>query len=763
MAIVGFKPDPDLFDPNDPEGWVGHWEHDDGSPPVYGLGSAELGQPLMRDPRSNQPDQRLAQNDAEDPGARQAQEWLAEGGQQMAPSSPQVAPRTATDAGGSAPATPAPGASPGAPAPATGQDDAGHGWRDDVPGEVAQALEQAAADAGLNPAVLAQVVKKESGWDPSRVNAKTGKHGGLIQFAEDGWADVARAAGTPDVTWQDMLRMPAAEQLRYVGAYYKGKGLTPESTLGDYGRRTFMPAYANEGMDFRLAERGSDADRGGLRSGKIYEQNQGMDLNRDGVITNQEAGDFYAGGSGGGGAGPRLAPSPGGPQVPGSLGGAPLQEIGMRGMPKTPQQIQAEQQAVGQRYAAAAGAHQQAQQLRMEGAAQAMGLLQQQKQQEELDAAAREQKAMDIRQQADMNVQREVMAPIQKVDPRRYIKTMSTGDKVLGAIAILISGIGQAAQMMLGQKSTTNTALDIIGKAIDDDIDAQKQAIAEGRAASNSRVAYWTAKRNDAIEGELAARAEKKQAAASWAQAQIQNSQLTAEQKAAGLEWAAQLFAQAQNDVQAIADRENDRLTMRYETPKVTQQTAENVLKEVRAAKELDQERRLGAGETVPQHKARLDAEAQAEEETSKELEPIAVAEQTWQKAQAALDAIAQRGLVSRRHSEPAEMSGSDMVPGSPTVDEVHGFNQAFDAAVNAMITAEKGSQTPEDVARVKAAIQGTGTVEDIARGIQNQLDRLNLLRRQVGTRREGAGARIEQRSQRRTPQPITTPIPRGQ
>jgi hypothetical protein len=75
-----------------------------------------------------------------------------------------------------------------------------------------------------------------------------------------------------------------------------------------------------------------------------------------------------------------------------------------------------------------------------------------------------------------------------KVDPNHYFGTMSTGSKFATSLGILMGGIGG------GMNGTNhNLALDVVNKAIDRDLEAQKFNIQTlGQAAAEKRGAYAT-------------------------------------------------------------------------------------------------------------------------------------------------------------------------------------------------------------------------------------------------------------------------------
>jgi hypothetical protein len=778
MALRKFTPDPDLFDPEDPEGWYGTWEHDDGSS-LYGQGTEEMGRPLMANPAAEQPDQRTAEFTPAD-----ARAWAAEGGQQ----SPRPPDETEQVLDAPPPLTqskPAPVAPP-APAPAPHASE-GSAWEDSVPPQVAAALHQNAEAAGLNPAALANIIQHESGWNPASVNAKTGKHAGLIQFSQDGWGQVAAAAGHPDVTWDQMKGMSAEEQIPFVVAYYKGKGLTPESGASDYAMSTFMPAYKGEGDDFVLGEKDSNEMRGDVRSGKVWEQNQGLDLNKDGKITKGEVGQAYGGKPGAPGAprGTGGGMPPGG--VPSSMGGLPLAAAEVQGVPLTPEQVQQRQQDVAQRYAAQAGGRAQADAARIQGKQEVLDAWNNEATKQATDASAREATMVRAKQEAEQKIDLEVNREIQKVDPGRLIKGMSTGSKVLGGIAILMSELGRGLMSLGGAGDGPNLALSIIMKRIDDDIDAQKTNIAGEQRASENRVAYWSKKLGNAEDGVSAARAEAHQAAGMMLQGKVMGSEIQ-DVKAQGMEYAAQLFGQAQQEVQAITDRESARLVTRYAVPAVPKGAKEKTLAEsIAAAKQARQELELAGhppaevqqmladngipyiqGDTVAQtqhadDQTHADAEAHqkqeaaADEDTSKELQPIAEAETMWRNALAKLDGLNDHvGVREKGYKPGGYVEGiTSTWPGFPSVDEQNAFDQSITAATNAQIAA-LGRASDSDEDRIKHETIGGGDLKSYRRGIMNQLAKLEKKRNIVTARRAGAATRVEGREQQDTMPKVT-------
>lgn len=152
----------------------------------------------------------------------------------------------------------------------------GGGIPEPTPQEFRNSVIGYAEGAGLNPDAVMRVIGHESGGKPAATNKLTGKHAGLIQFSQQTWAGLAREAGTPDVTWEDMRKMSAEEQLPYVMLYFNRVGLGPDNDAGDYAMAAFMPAFWQQPDDFVLGRKGSSEKIGGLSMAKVWQQNPGL-------------------------------------------------------------------------------------------------------------------------------------------------------------------------------------------------------------------------------------------------------------------------------------------------------------------------------------------------------------------------------------------------------------------------------------------------------------------------------------------------------
>ena len=133
-------------------------------------------------------------------------------------------------------------------------------------------LEKVANELGVASSDLMAIFKQESGVNPKAVNKMSGATG-LIQFMPN----TARNLGT---TTAELAQMDGVEQLDYVYKYFKSVGVKPGMKLGDLYMAVFMPAHVGKPDDTVLGQYGADGF-----SGKVYDQNRGLDKNKDGLIT----------------------------------------------------------------------------------------------------------------------------------------------------------------------------------------------------------------------------------------------------------------------------------------------------------------------------------------------------------------------------------------------------------------------------------------------------------------------------------------------
>lgn len=151
----------------------------------------------------------------------------------------------------------------------------------DVPGsknvsqEFKDKVMQIADRLGTNPNFLMAVMSFETGgsFSPSKKNMAGSGAVGLIQFMPS----TAKALGT---TTEALAAMTAEEQLDFVAKYlnpFKNRMKTVE----DAYMAVLFPVAIGKGQDHVLFRKNT----------KVYNQNRGLDLNNDGVITVGEAAD----------------------------------------------------------------------------------------------------------------------------------------------------------------------------------------------------------------------------------------------------------------------------------------------------------------------------------------------------------------------------------------------------------------------------------------------------------------------------------------
>lgn len=132
--------------------------------------------------------------------------------------------------------------------------------------EFEKALQQVAEKLGVKANDLKAIMQKESGLDPKAVNKYSGATG-LIQFMPA----TAAALGT---TTKALFNMSAVEQLQYVYKYYKPY-VRPGDDRGTLYMATFYPALMHHDDNHVISSRGK----------KVYDQNKGLDVTHDGLLT----------------------------------------------------------------------------------------------------------------------------------------------------------------------------------------------------------------------------------------------------------------------------------------------------------------------------------------------------------------------------------------------------------------------------------------------------------------------------------------------
>lgn len=138
-------------------------------------------------------------------------------------------------------------------------------WESDA--DFIKELNKVSFNFGINPKDLLGVMQVESGVKSDEVN-KAGGAVGLIQFMPD----TAKRLGTTSSELQQMTR---AQQMYYVEKYFKSVGLRKGSTAAQIYAKIFLPGRANQEVLTTSNE-------------KYYKGNVGLDINKDGMITQSE-------------------------------------------------------------------------------------------------------------------------------------------------------------------------------------------------------------------------------------------------------------------------------------------------------------------------------------------------------------------------------------------------------------------------------------------------------------------------------------------
>ena len=145
--------------------------------------------------------------------------------------------------------------------------------------EFQQGVEQLAQKYNVSVQDLYAVMSFETAgtFDPAQKNYQGSGATGLIQFMPE----TAKGLGT---STEELSKMTRTEQLKYVDKYFSNKGIEG-GNLDDLYMSILFPVAVGKPDDFVLFGKGAIE---GFR-GIAYEQNSGLDVNRDGSITKAEA------------------------------------------------------------------------------------------------------------------------------------------------------------------------------------------------------------------------------------------------------------------------------------------------------------------------------------------------------------------------------------------------------------------------------------------------------------------------------------------
>lgn len=277
------------------------------------------------------------------------------------------------------------------------------------------------------------------------------------------------------------------------------------------------------------------------------------------------------------GAGPPLAPVPGEPpRAPTSPllqppPGLAVSQVTQQGIPLSEEEILGRQQRTLDSTQSLIQARQAADQGRISGRQEVMDEVNRQSNERLRNATAQQQHNEMLKQKATEKIQNELYTPIQQVDPNRLIRNMSTGDMLLGALAVAFDAMGATVQRYYGNPNAKPIAMQVIDQSISDDIARQKDAIDRGERNSQNRVAHWTRVFNDADSGVKAATVEANEAIAMKLRASAMKTD-QADIQAEMTNKAAELSAQGQALADQIRDKEAAKLQVQYAPPKLAPQ-----------------------------------------------------------------------------------------------------------------------------------------------------------------------------------------------
>jgi hypothetical protein len=412
--------------------------------------------------------------------------------------------------------------------------------------------------------------------------------------------------------------------------------------------------------------------------------------------------------------------------MPRSIAGLRPGAAEMRGAPMSPEQIEDRQQSVYDQTMTQVAGIQQAAAERQAGRDEALQMVADHTERVKADREGQIQRELATKAEAEQNIQ---SAMATQLDPGRVIKQMSAGDMVLGAIALMVGGVGQTLQQRGGQRGAQNMALNTMQKAIDDDVEEQKKD-------KQSRLAHWTRVFNDADMGEKAARAEMWNAAGRLVEYQAQHKAGNADIQAQMMQDSATLMARGQAEAQALVDRENERLTIRYAPPEVPngQDPVELLTKRLAARKAYED-----AGAT-PEQLSAFDAamgiphpggESSRQQKTREDKEKVARDEAQLNadegKAEAAWESIQQFGATVGLQRDPKTGKYED--PG--------GFKGMQAPGLQEVIPGMLGKGKPIEAAR-QVAIDALARLQTGAAISKEEEERFaNMLGNQSATRSE--------------------------
>ena len=292
-----------------------------------------------------------------------------------------------------------------------------------------------------------------------------------------------------------------------------------------------------------------------------------------------------------------------------------------------------------------------------------------------LQASARQQLSAEQAAADDRAVQLAIAEKDPEIDPNRFIKSMGAGKSLL---MLVLAGITGAADAVLG-KQGENGVVAVLNRRIEQDIEAQKQQIADGKVQRGNRIAFWREKGFNDRQAESAARIEMNTHLAAIAEGQAamigtpeaaQNGQLLAEQIRAAGEVSRQGWLVAN-----ATDRVSEGTSVHREAPKAAAAGSglENFTKQLAARKAYEEagatpeqlaafDTALGVPSPGGKSSTALGREADATKAaTSTEDQAKALA--AWNSVQALGDAIGLEKAGGGKFKEPTGISSRINIP----------------------------------------------------------------------------------------------------
>lgn len=143
--------------------------------------------------------------------------------------------------------------------------------------EFKKKVREVSSSLGIDPNWLMAVMMAESELEPSKRNISSGAIG-LIQFTTIALTQMKETRSKADIG-----AMNAVSQMDLVQKYFESSNASGKmKSVEDVYAMVFWPAALGRPDDYIIATRGDS------KTGKAYEQNKGLDLDKNGIITRKE-------------------------------------------------------------------------------------------------------------------------------------------------------------------------------------------------------------------------------------------------------------------------------------------------------------------------------------------------------------------------------------------------------------------------------------------------------------------------------------------